>query len=473
MIGRPAPAGTRRAAALIVAASAVIAGCGSETPASRPVAAPPPALVAPSAPSSSAPGDESPFGRRRDRSEAKKALANERLVADVLAGVSETRGLPIGAAVKSRTLDREELLKIILAKQEQGAPKEVMRLTGEGLVALELAPPGYDFEAGVYQLLQEQVAGLYDPDDKTMFLLDDLDEDTTFQTLAHELVHALQDQKFGLQGALDWKPRAGDRTAAFQTLVEGDATVAMFAFASGDVDAIDESTLRRVISIGTALGAGPDTPPVLVRSLVAPYVDGFAFVQALRRRGGWEAVDRAIAARPASTEQILHLDKFDAREAPVELPDPPVDPLGAGFRMGFVDVLGEQGSRTSFEEWTGRSRARDVAQGWGGDAFAVAVRDVEGGGSEIAVLWHLRADTAKDANEIAALLEERFGKACAMRPTLGPVTWAARGRDVVLGAGPFLRKKDRSIAAAGSCDVTSGWVRGTLTQAASAAATRR
>lgn len=436
------------------------AGCAStDAPPARPVPAPPPALAAPA---TSAAPDESPFGRRKETSPARKALANQRLVADVLAGVSETRGLPVKEEVKSRTLDRDELLEIILAKQEQGAPKEVMRLTGEALVALELAPPSYDFEAGVYALLQEQVAGLYDPDVRTMFLLDDLGEDTTFQTLAHELVHALQDQTFGLQGALDWKPRAGDRTAAFQTLVEGDATVAMFAFASGDVDAIDEGTMRRVMSVGAALSAGPDTPPVLVRSLVAPYVDGFAFVQALRRRGGWEAIDRAIRARPASTEQILHLDKFDAGEPPIDVPDPPVEPLGAGFRLGFVDVLGEQGSRTSFEEWTGRARARDVASGWGGDAFAVAVRDATGGGHEIAVVWHQRADTAKDAAEIAALYEERFGKACRERPQLGPVTWTARGRDVVLAAGPFVRRADGSVRSAGTCAVTTTWARATL-----------
>jgi hypothetical protein len=432
-----------------------------------------PALVAPAtaAPRASAAG-ESAFGTRRKTSAAHRALSNQRLVAQVLNGVSATRGLPIKAQVKSRTLSRAELLEVMLAKQEEGAPKEVVRLTGEALVALELAPPPYDFEAGVQALLQEQVAGLYDPDDKTMFLLDDLGEDTTYQTLAHELVHALQDQTFDLKGALDWTPRGSDRTAAFQTLVEGDATVAMFAFASGDADAIDESTMRRVMSVGAALTAGSETPPVLVRSLVAPYVDGFALVQALRRRGGWAAVDKALANRPTTTEQVLHLDKLDRAEPALEVPDPPAEPLGDGWKVGFVDVMGEQGSRIAFEEWTGRARARDVAAGWGGDAFAVATRPAAGGGSEIAVIWHQRADTAKDAAEIERLLEERFGKTCVERPALGPVTWSARGRDVVLAAGPFLRKADRSVAAAGSCDVTTAWVRATLGAKPPAAAPR-
>jgi hypothetical protein len=177
------------------------AGCAPAEPPACPVPAPPPALAA--AASAAAPADESPFGRRDEVSPARRALENQRLVADVLAGVSATRRLAVRAPVKSRTLDRDELLEVILAKQEQGPPDEVMRLTGEALVALELAPAPYDFQAGVHALLQEQVAGLYDPDVQTMFLLDDLDEDTTSQTLAHELVHALQDQTFGLRGALD------------------------------------------------------------------------------------------------------------------------------------------------------------------------------------------------------------------------------------------------------------------------------
>ncbi len=445
--------------AAVTTAFVLVAACGgAEVEVARPAPALQPVRVAPAA--SSAPED-SPFGTRHSTSPAQRALENQRLVADVLQDVSTARGLPVRSHVKSRTLSRKELLEVILAKQEEGAPKEVVRLTGEALVALELAPPPYDFEAGIYALLQEQVAGLYDPVDKTMFLLDDLDEGSTLQTLAHELVHALQDQTFGLQGALDWKPRGGDRTAAFQTLVEGDATVAMFAYSAGDADAIDEGTMRRVMSVGAQLSAGAETPPVLVRSLVAPYIDGFAFVQALRRRGGWAAVDRAITERPATTEQVLHVEKFEKREPAIEVADPPIESLGAGWAMGFVDVMGEQGTRVALEEWAGRVRARDAAAGWGGDAFAVVTRAVAGG-AEVAVLWHQRADTAADAAEIVAIFRERFGTACALRPTLGPVTWAARGRDVVIAAGPFVRKSDRSIAAAGTCKETSAWVTSAL-----------
>lgn len=458
----------RRGLAFVaLALSTVWASCGGAEPAadvprSSPSAAAPRLPEAgPGAPSpkASASAGDSPFGKRRTSAEA-RAIRNAELQNAVLAGVSGIRGLPKRGETKSRTLSRKDLLEVILAKEEDGAPKEVMRLTGEALVALELAPASYDFEAGVYELLQSQIAGLYDPDDKTMYLLDDLSESTAYQTLAHELVHALQDQSFDLAGLLDWKPRKGDETAAIQTLVEGDATVAMFAFASGDADAIDEKTMRRVVSVGAALSA-PGTPPVLVRSLVAPYTDGFSAVQALRRRGGWPAVDRALRARPTTTEQVLHLDKLDKREPALFVADPPLDALGSGFTLGSVDVMGEQGTRIAFEEWTSRTRAAEIAAGWGGDAFAVATRDA-GNGREVALAWHHRSDTAKDAKEIADLLTERFGNACKERPELGPLTWIHKDRDVVITAGPFVRRADRTVAAAGTCAVTSKWARAIL-----------
>lgn len=453
-----------------LASSWVMAGCaGSELPSD--LASFPSAVATPAASASTTPGvqasssaSESPFGKPKRNAET-RAQRNAELQASVLEGVSATRGLAATGATKSRTLSRKELLDVILSKEEKGAPKDVMRLTGEALVALELSPASYDFEAGVYELLQGQIAGLYDPDDKTMYLLDDLSESTAYQTLAHELVHALQDQTFNLVGILDWKPRKGDETAAIQTLIEGDATVAMFAFASGDPDAIDESTMRRIVSVGTALSA-PGAPPVLVRSLVAPYTDGFAAVQALRRKGGWDAVNQALQNKPKTTEQVLHPEKLETREPAIVVADPPIDALGAGFSVGSVDVMGEQGARIAFEEWTSRARARDVAAGWGGDAFQVATRDASAGAGrgarEIALAWHQRADTNKDAKEIADLFAERFGTTCKERPELGPITWLHRGRDVVIVAGPFVRRADRSVASAGKCDVSVAWARAIL-----------
>ena len=63
----------------------------------------------------------------------------------------------------------------------------------------------------------------------------------------------------------------------------------------------DERLMRRI-------------PPLLRRQLESPYLDGFAFVNALRGRGDWAAVDAAWEDRPRSTEQVLHPDLYPDEE---------------------------------------------------------------------------------------------------------------------------------------------------------------
>ena len=52
--------------------------------------------------------------------------------------------------------------------------------------------------------------------------------------------------------------------------------------------------MRAESILGSAVGSAPH---ILVSSLVAPYIDGLAFTNALRRRGGFAAVDDAWRAR--------------------------------------------------------------------------------------------------------------------------------------------------------------------------------
>ena len=56
----------------------------------------------------------------------------------------------------------------------------------------------------------------------------DLGEDEAEATLAHELVHALQDQRWDLESRSRYRPGDGDRSEAVSALAEGDATSAMF-----------------------------------------------------------------------------------------------------------------------------------------------------------------------------------------------------------------------------------------------------
>lgn len=378
----------------------------------------------------------------------------------MLERVVGARGLPVRRDVPSRELDRPGMLARIKQQVEHDMPMDVVAEQGEVLAALELVPPDYDFVAGTYRLIEGQIAGFYMPDDGTMYLATDLSDAEAEETLAHELVHALQDQSYNLDKLIAYVPGQSDRIGAAHSLAEGDAMSAMLDVVLGSAFNVSEEALRRLFSFSTSLtSVGWTTPRVLQESLTVPYTDGFALVQALRRRGGWKAVDAVWSAPPATTEQLLHLDKLDAREPALAVPAPPVSALGEGFRVVLDDEMGEQSLRIVLQEWTSRERAARGAAGWGGDRYVVARRDMPGekGRREVAVAWHIRFDTLADASEALAILVAHLGTACRQRPTLGPLVWKSRGLDIVFAAGPYERRGQVSSKGSGSCAAASKW----------------
>jgi hypothetical protein len=381
-----------------------------------------------------------------------------RKVHAMLVRVARARGLPVQGEVASRVLDRAGILQQIREHVDKEIPADALEHEGELLAALELVPPGYDFVEGSYKLLGGRIAGFYEPTDKTMYLVDDLDGDEATETLAHELVHALQDQAFRLEPMLGYTPGDGDRSAAVHAVIEGDATSAMLDVVAGSAFKVSEGELRMMLSLSNAASeVAATTPHVLQTSLAAPYADGFAFVQRRRAAGGWPAVDAAIRSPPASTEQLLHDDKYASREPPIAVPVPPITPLGEGFRPVLDDVIGEQGLRLMLEEWTGDRAAEKGAAGWGGDRYVIARRDEPGGGRSLAVGIHVVMDTKRDAAELSEILEKRFGNGCRERTDLGPIAWRRKDRSVVVAAGPYERR-EKTTTGSGSCAVARKWL---------------
>ena len=412
----------------------------------------------------------------------------ERTVARALKYVSALRELPALGPVKGRTISRDEMVARVEHSLDTEVPPAVVSASGEILFALGTVPAAYDYRRGLLDVMRSELLGFYEPHEKTMFLGGDLRGQELDATLWHELVHALQDQHYGLGKLLGWSDDAGDWQGAVHALAEGDATSAMVdaLFADKGVHAPDlpDSVLdlQGALSAGTVL----NVPPIVKRSVVAPYMDGLTFVNALRRRGGWPAVAAAWQRLPASTEQILHLDKYDAREAPEPLGALPPRALGP-TQVTYSDVYGEETLRILFEEWMPGRAARDAAAGWAGDRVT-SFSD----GSLTSVAWHIRYD-----NEAAALnalhgfargalasedqpldargrLSEfvsasdaeratRAGQVCRERHTRGPFAVLRQGRDLAVTLGPY-RRSAGGAASAGDCKAALSWAAALMTQ---------
>lgn len=282
------------------------------------------------------------------------------------------------------------------------------------------------------------MVGYYDPRTDTLFVLERVSPDQLEMVLAHELVHALQDQHVDLDSLIAALEGDNDRGTAAQAAVEGHATLAMLEWQLGrmggaevDVTALPDLGDRLSAVSPDALGEAAGLPalgaaPRIIReALLFPYLGGLAFVQRF-----WKARDGRPAPfgddLPASTEQVLHPERFleEPRDVPTRVrfeSEPP-----AGWEEVHAEGLGELEIRVFFEEHLGDAeRAAAGAAGWDGDAYRL-LRAPDG---EILV-WVSVWDSGAEAEEFAAAAREawarRYGEAAA--PPSGPV--AAGGRDV-------------------------------------------
>jgi len=419
---------------------------------------------------------------------AEKDAAAERTVARALKYVSALRELDALGPVKGRIISRNEMVARVEHSLDTEVPPAVVSASGEILFALGTVPASYDYRRGLLDVMRSELLGFYEPHEKTMFLGGDLRGQELDATLWHELVHALQDQHYGLEKLLGWTDDAGDWQGAVHALAEGDATSAMVdgLFAEKGMHAPDLPDSVMDLQGALAAGSTLKVPPIVKRSVVAPYIDGLAFVNALRRRGGWAAVAAAWKRLPTSTEQILHLDKYDANEAPEPLPALAPNALGP-TRLTYSDVYGEETLRILFEEWMPARVAREAASGWAGDRVS-SFSD----GAVTSVAWRIRYDSeaaarialhafargalapedqAVDASgrlsEFVSASEAhqatRAGQVCRERHTRGPFAVLRRARDVIVTLGPYRRTPD-GARSEGQCKGALSWAATLLAQ---------
>ncbi len=392
-------------------------------------------------------------------------------LASMLRRVAGLRGLAFLRGVPLVQLSQAQMMGEARSQMRQGMPEALIMGQEAFLVGLGLVERDFEYRQVVLSLLGEHLAGLYDPRSGSMKLRQDLDRVSRRNTLAHELVHALQDQNFGLAQIMDWREGRGDAISARLALAEGGASSLMLDHQLGATQVMAMNRERQLehLQLVSEPPPGAEMPGILWGSLLAPYRDGLALVAELRRRGGWTAVDEVWARPPETTEQLLHLDKWLGREPAESLPE-----LPAFFsRRIYWDVVGEQGLRLCFEQWDSHDVARRAASGWGGDRLAV-FRD----GERWLLAWHLRWDDGPAAARGLTVFREAlrrntrklrsspvsqsaahnvaFGRAdgvtseCVARGTLGPLAVVGSGTDVAVIAGPFLRNSLAGVVEA-SC----------------------
>jgi len=396
----------------------------------------------------------------------------------MLPRVERIRGLDSTRDIPGVAIDRPGLISRIRQHVAIELPAGAIRNEGRELQLLGFLDTGFDYEAAEYQLLEDQLAGFYEPGDRTMYLASDLEPQDADATLAHELVHALQDQRWHLDELSRYRPGESDFAAAIGSLAEGDATSAMLDFviesnmpgskrkAPDMPDELCEAQFRE----GFDRGRRSSIPAIMTRSLIAPYLYGTLFVHALRRQGGWDEVNRAWSNLPTTTEQILHVDKWRVHEPPVHVGAPPFASLGSGWLAIDQDSEGELGTRIAFEQWLGASSAAACSAPWGGDR-GVLVEN----GDRTAFAWRVRYDPGKSPYEhsqrvfpvLAEGLSQHLGPpavhkrslVCFERHELGPLALGVEGPDLLLVAGPARTSARGPWSSDATCSLAQTWIK--------------
>jgi len=313
---------------------------------------------------------------------------------EVLRETGEIRGLAVLRPVKSGAQSRPEIERMLVRRLDEDTKPEEMRAGELAAKKFGLFPPDFQLRPFLVSLLTEQILGYYDPRSQHFYLADWIEADGQRPVMAHELTHALQDQHFDLRRFERWPDGDSDAELAAHALIEGDASLVMMLYVMRD--------FRR--AAGMLKSAGGSTqqldraPRALRESLVFPYDKGLEWATQVYRRGGWAAVSAAYKDLPRSTEQILHVEKYYARELPLKIEMADLSPaLGPQWRRIESDVNGEWGYYLVLDEFLKDAKAsRQAAAGWAGDRYALYENRQTGE----TVLAQLAAwDTEQDARE--------------------------------------------------------------------------
>lgn len=328
-------------------------------------------------------------------------------VTEVIDAVHPVRRLPAADDVAYRVIDNDTFLAELRALFEEEYPDDYIVAEDAAYTRLGLIGPDDDLKKLILKVYDQQVLAYYEPATKTFTLIGPIKKIGPLESIvvAHEYGHALQDAEWDLEAISIEDLSQSDAILAQQALIEGDATAVMYDWAARELklsDLLEVSAQALTQQDSKRLGRLPD---IISRQLEFPYIDGYAFVNAIRGRGDWDAVDAAFENLPVSTEQILHPEHYPG-ELPVEIELPDIAAaLGPEWIASYEQTLGEMQThvwladgkkpRSLFPALPAQLPNAEAAAGWGGDRLV----SLDGPAGSWALVWQTDWDSGNDQAE--------------------------------------------------------------------------
>ena len=299
-------------------------------------------------------------------------LAWDPRVADLIGFVEEERGLTFDHAVPVDFLSQHAFEAELVASEEDltAEDRREFAATEAALAAQGLIPRGTDLFDQINTVNGEGTLAFYDAERERVYLPDAPLTPMVRSVLIHELTHALQDQRFGLDD-LASDDLTDDEASAYRALVEGDATRIENAYVAAmgpeDTATYREEMKAAIVDVGADF-VDVRVPTGAVRGPLRP---GGAHDRRPRDRGS----DRYRSGLHGAP------DERGASAGSVHVPrragaDRGADPwLGAGETEVDAGDYGTIGWYLLLASQLDARTALEAAEGWGGDSYVISRSD--------------------------------------------------------------------------------------------------
>ena len=323
--------------------------------------------------------------------------------------VEAVRQLQYEEPVAVDAINHPQLVEGIDQQFAHSYPKDLVHRRSIAWQTIGTIPDGTELADVYHDYYSSQVIGYYDPLSKQLVYIgsDDPSPEERF-VLAHELTHALDDQHFHLLRINGLENRCEDeRLQAASGAIEGSAVY----FSVQVVQRFFSETEKQGFGGGGSVPTG--IPQFVINMQQWPYTDGPEFIASLVGRGGTDLVNDALQHLPASTEQVIHPERYpDDVPTPVDVPQL-AKLLGSKWHDLDVEPVGEEwllswlGLRLDATEW------RPAADGWDGGIYRAWTDD-----EHVAVVMETAWDSEHDAQEFQQAVKDWAGEGDAISPVL-------------------------------------------------------
>jgi len=290
------------------------------------------------------------------------------------------------------------------------------KIEGDQLLyeTLGLMRPGVSLYDILLTFSTEGTHGWFDLENERQYVVLDSDDLTLSheRTYVNEYVNHLQAVNFDIKAKYDATEGNDDARLALRALLEGDSAIGEFVYTNEHFTPEEQeaSILEPNEAFREALNMAPY---IAIRTFVFPFAEGLDFaVQLFQAAGNWSLINQALENPPASTEQVLHLEKYAAGEMPVDVKMPDLGwALGDEWEHVRTGTLGELFIMAWLETDFSPQAASIAATGWGGDAYSL----FEGPGGRgilvLATVWDSEQDAEQFFETVQRHTEARSGVA--------------------------------------------------------------